>query len=61
MSRNNGKHWKWGVFYHNPENPKIWVEQRFGWGYTLNMAKPVSWGILAVFLLAILALIQLTT
>ena len=61
MNRNNGNHWKWGVFYHNPEDPKIWVEKLYGWGYTLNMARPMSWVILAAMLLTVLVLIRLTT
>lgn len=61
MNRNNGNHWKWGVFYHNPDDPKIWVEKLYGWGYTLNMARSMSWVILAAMLLTVLVLILLTT
>ncbi len=40
-----------GMFYHNPEDPRLWVEKRIGIGWTLNYAKPSAWWITAVFLL----------
>jgi len=36
-------HWKLGVFYYNPEDPAIFIEKRFGIGYTNNWAHPLSW------------------
>jgi uncharacterized membrane protein len=47
--------WKAGMFYVNPDDPSIFVEKRFGIGYTLNFARPVSWLILGLSLLAPLA------
>ncbi|MEO8371101.1 MAG: DUF5808 domain-containing protein [Candidatus Solibacter sp.] len=35
--------WKLGMFYFNPEDPAIFVEQRFGIGYTLNWANRATW------------------
>ena len=61
MKRKSSKHWTWGLFYHNPEDPKVWVEKLSGWGWTLNMARPASWAILAAILLGALSLFLLTT
>ena len=44
--------WKWGLFYYNPDDPAMFVEKRFGVGYTVNFANPR--GVLA--LVGILAL-----
>ena len=47
--------WKAGIFYVNPDDPAIFVEKRFGIGYTLNFARPMSWFILGLSILAPLA------
>lgn len=39
-------YWKLGVFYFNKNDPSLFVEKRFGVGYTNNWAKPLSWLIL---------------
>jgi uncharacterized membrane protein len=31
----------------NPEDPALLVEKRFGFGWTLNFANPMSWVLLA--------------
>ncbi|MCA2969699.1 MAG: hypothetical protein INH43_14365 [Acidobacteriaceae bacterium] len=41
------QHWRLGVFYVNPEDPALLVEKRFGLGWTLNFANPISWVLLA--------------
>ena len=48
---------KWhaaGIFYYNPADAAVIVPKRFGWGWTLNFARPLSWlyigGVLAVAL-----------
>lgn len=54
--------WKWGLFYYNPDDPALMVEKRFGVGYTMNMAHPAGWIVLAVavaFTLAALARVSL--
>ena len=43
------------MFYVNSDDPSIFVEKRFGIGYTLNFAHPVSWLILGLGILAPLA------
>ncbi len=45
--------WKAGVFYYAPEDPAIFVEKRFGLGYTVNFGNPWSWVILGGILLLI--------
>lgn len=37
------RYWKLGQFYYNRDDPAIFVEKRFGIGYTNNWAHPVSW------------------
>jgi uncharacterized membrane protein len=38
--------WKWGLFYYNPADPALWVEKRFGIGWTVNFGKPSAWFLL---------------
>jgi len=49
------QYWKAGVFYWNSKDPAIFVEKRFGVGWTMNFARPLSWlliiGILAIVLI----------
>jgi uncharacterized membrane protein len=47
--------YKWGIFYYNPSNPKIWVPKRMGMGWTLNFAHPLSYLFLAVIIAVIIA------
>jgi uncharacterized membrane protein len=47
--------WKAGIFYVNPDDPAIFVEKRYGIGYTLNFGHPLSWLILGLSILAPLA------
>jgi hypothetical protein len=35
--------WKLGLVYFNPSDPAVWVEKRFGVGYTLNFARATTW------------------
>jgi uncharacterized membrane protein len=42
------QYWKAGVFYVNKNDPSIFVEKRFGVGWTINFANPV--GYLVLFL-----------
>lgn len=48
------RHWKWGVFYINREDPAVLVEKRFGIGYTVNFGNPMGIGLM-VLLLVLLA------
>ena len=50
--RTPDRYWKLGVFYFNPDDSAIVVEKRFGLGYSLNFARPTTWGIVALLLIA---------
>lgn len=51
--------WRLGGIYYNPADPALFVQKRFGIGYTFNFAHPLSWVILVVFLGGMAALILL--
>jgi uncharacterized membrane protein len=44
-----------GLFYYNPSDPAVWVEQRVGLGYTLNIGNSSAWLLIAIMLLPIIA------
>lgn len=52
IDRDDDRHWKLGQFYVNKNDPSIFVEKRFGVGWTNNWAHPVSW----IFIILILGL-----
>jgi uncharacterized membrane protein len=39
----NPQHWKFLIFYYNPENPRLFVPKRAGVPITLNFARPMAW------------------
>lgn len=55
IHRDEDRYWKLGIFYFNPDDPALWVEKRFGSGWTVNLARPLGWiiilGIIAIPLL----------
>lgn len=39
----DNKYWKWGVFYYNPEDMRIFPPKRNPWmGWTVNFGNPIS-------------------
>lgn len=48
------QYWKGGIFYFNSNDPSIFVEKRFGIGWTLNFANPLGYLIVLVPLLLII-------
>ncbi|MFD2673266.1 DUF1648 domain-containing protein [Marinicrinis sediminis] len=50
-------YWKGGLLYFNPNDPSIFVEKRFGIGYTINFAQPMSYVILLVPVALILVIL----
>lgn len=39
----DNKYWKWGVFYYNPEDKRIFPPKRNPWmGWTVNFGNPIS-------------------
>lgn len=51
--RTDDRYWRLGVFYFNRDDPAVLVEKRFGIGYTVNFARPMSWTILLVLALLV--------
>lgn len=49
--------WKLGSFYYNPNDPSIFVEKRFGSGWTLNFGNKTSIVISVVFLIFVAIMI----
>jgi len=47
----DGEHYRWGTFYVNPEDPRLWVPKRIGIGSTLNYARPAAFWITALLVL----------
>jgi len=45
--------WKLGIFYVNRADPALWVEERIGIGYTLNLAHPLAIPLVVLFVGAI--------
>ncbi|TQR20452.1 DUF1648 domain-containing protein [Psychrobacillus vulpis] len=50
------RYWKGGMFYINKDDPSILVEKRFGVGWTFNFARPISWILLFLPLIIIIAI-----
>jgi uncharacterized membrane protein len=43
-------HYRCGMFYVNPEDPRLWVEKRVGVGWTLNYGRPAAFWITALLI-----------
>ncbi|MBC1419782.1 DUF1648 domain-containing protein [Listeria fleischmannii] len=53
--RDDDRYWKLGIFYFNKSDPSLFVEKRFGIGWTINTARPFAWILLlGVILISIL-------
>jgi uncharacterized membrane protein len=48
--------WKCGTIYYNPDDPSMFVEHRFGIGYTLNFANTKGVVFLVIFMLLVVVL-----
>ena len=51
--------YRWGVFYVNAADRRLFVPKRFGFGYTLNFGRRASWVILFMGFLPALAVLAL--
>ena len=39
----DNKYWKWGIFYYNPEDKRMFPPKRNPWmGWTVNFGNPIS-------------------
>ncbi|PQP81581.1 hypothetical protein C0Q44_17870 [Paenibacillus sp. PCH8] len=52
---NDDDYWKLGFIYFNANDPSFTVEKRYGIGWTINFARPLSW-VLLLFIIAIVVL-----
>lgn len=50
------KHWIGGLFYFNRNDPSVFVEKRFGIGFTINFGNPIGYIILIVPIILIIVL-----
>ncbi len=55
IDRDLDQYWKLGQFYVNPDDPAIFIEKRFGIGWTLNLGNKKGW----LFLVGLLIIIAL--
>jgi uncharacterized membrane protein len=55
VDRIDDRYWKLGSIYVNPEDPSLFVEKRFGVGWTLNFGN--RWGVIALCLLLAIAIL----
>lgn len=53
------RHWRGGVFYYNADDSSLFVAKRYGVGWTLNFARPLSWVFMGVILLLPVAIVVL--
>lgn len=51
--------WKLGILYFNPQDPSLFLPQRFGVGWTVNLGRPLVWviGVLFTVVLVVFTLI----
>lgn len=47
MPADDDEHWKLGIFYVNRDDASLFLPERFGVGWTLNLGRPAAWGIIA--------------
>lgn len=52
--------WKLGVLYWNAQDASLFVPERFGIGWTMNLARPASWAIIAGLCILTIGLIVAT-
>lgn len=50
VNRDDDRYWRLGLLYVNRDDPSLLVPHRFGLGWTLNLARPAAWAIIAATL-----------
>ncbi len=53
MVQKDDHYWKLGIFYFNRLDPALFIEKRFGIGWTVNLARPIIWLILLIVLVLV--------
>jgi uncharacterized membrane protein len=63
IDRDDDKHWKAGIIYYNPDDPALFVEQRFGVGWTINFGNRKAligfFGFLVLFPAALFLIVRI--
>lgn len=49
------EHWVLGVFYFNRDDASVFLPERFGVGWTINLARPAAWAFLAALVFVTIA------
>lgn len=60
IDRDDDKYWKLGQFYFNPEDPAVFIEKRFGIGWTMNFARLKAWLYILVLVLFIMFFVYIS-
>lgn len=60
MPVDDDRHWKLGIFYWNSDDASLFVPERFGVGWTMNLGRPAAWAIVIGFVAVIAAFIALS-
>ncbi len=60
MLVDDDRYWKLGVFYGNRNDASLFVPERFGVGWTINLGRPAAWGIIGGYLIVTACLIILS-
>jgi len=55
IDRDDDRFWKLGMIYYNPDDPSLFVEKRFGIGWTFNLGCPAGILILGILIVSIIA------
>lgn len=57
--KRNWEHYKWRLFYYNPEDPSLFADKQFGIGQDMNFAHRSAWYLL-LFVVLFPALVIVT-
>ncbi len=60
MPVDDDRYWKLGVFYWNSDDASLFVPERFGVGWILNLGRPAAWGIIAGFVVVTAGFVALS-
>ncbi len=57
MPVDDDRYWKLGIFYWNRNDASLFVPERFGVGWTMNLGRPAAWVIIVGFVVVIAAFV----
>ena len=60
MPTDDDAHWVAGVFYVNRDDPSLFLPERFGVGWTVNLGRPAVWAIMAAFVAVMVVFVVLS-